>query len=265
MFVDRRGVESKIFIDSGKIGEFMKRMHMTSRLLILVLLIVGCGSDKPLVGPPIFKTPTINGTPEQAIESFIFYYEKKDVVTYANLFTGDFLFEFSNSADPDLANEYSAGWFREDEVIATGRLFAGGVNNDGNFLSYAQAIELDLADQVPQPDGSGGRDSASHAVLFTTLSLTIRLFSAADAPPDGGPIIEIGVAEPAVHRFFLVRGDWANGLDENQPADDKHWYIWLWRDESTASRTPTGVDGAEAGSPPAYEARTWGALKGLYR
>jgi len=52
-----------------------------------------------------------------------------------------------------------------------------------------------------------------------------------------------------------VRGDAAHGLDKSQPADEDHWYLYRWVDETVAS----GAMGTQA------EVITWGGLKGLYR
>jgi hypothetical protein len=234
-------------------------------LLLVMTVISGCifsPKEKVVIDPG--TTPlTPNDTPENLIKRFVQVYEAKKLTEYNQLFTGDFLFEFSNSADPDLANEYSAGWFREDERVAAQNLFNGGVNNDGIFQSGAQSIDLDLVQGVPQDDNSEGRDPEVNKVLFTPVTLTIQL------PPDvndpEGTTFVVGGADPAVHRFFLVRGDAATGLDEDQPADDKHWYLFLWRDESTTNSPsgPLGTDqrGGDTSPPPP----SWGAVKGAWR
>jgi hypothetical protein len=230
------------------------------RLLVVALSLLGvaCNDFEPTpplvdVGPPLL--PAMD-TPENTIKRFVAVYQRKNLREFNRLFTGDYRFEFSGSADPDLANEYSAGWTREDERVAAQNLFNGGVNKDGIFQPGAQSINLDLIQGIPQDDNGDGRDPETHAVLFTPVTLTIQL------PPDQvdpeGTALAVGGADPAVHRFFLVRGDAANGLDEDQPADNRHWYIWLWRDESTVSRH-SGTTALETRST------SWGAVKDLFR
>jgi hypothetical protein len=244
-------------------------MHKDLRFLLLLVAVLtvvsGCiFSPKKQDDPPVTTTelPPAN-TPENLIARFIGVYKQKNTTEYDKLFTGDFLFEFSNSADPDLANEYSAGWFREDERVAAQNLFQGGVNNDGVFQDAAQSINLDLTQKVPQDDNSEGRDPEVYKVLFTPVQLTIQLPPSVDDPE--GTTFVVGGADPAVHRFFLVRGDMANGLDENQVADDKHWYIWLWRDESTVTAAPGQLSAQQTDPTPQTTPPSWGRAKGDWR
>jgi hypothetical protein len=233
--------------------------------LLVILLNLGCGEDE--VTAPVPTLLPENTTPAGTIARFIALYENQNATEYARLFTGDFLFEFSNSADPDLANEYLAGWFKADEEIAATNLFQGGVNNDGVLQPGAQTITLHITRTSPVGDTLSGRDSTVYKVLFTPVTLEAQL------PPDEndpeGPMFIVGGANLAVHRFFLVRGDMANGLDKDQPADSMHWYIWFWRDESTVprgfrpreDRRSSGVSAA----PRSVEDNTWGQIKGIYR
>jgi hypothetical protein len=227
-------------------------------LLIVLGVFVGCGSDE-VVGSKPAAMP-LNNTPENTILRFIAAYEQMDTTAYGQLFTGDFMFEFSNSADPDLANEYSAGWFKEDERFAATNLFNGGVNNDGVYQDGARIVELDFTQMAPLGDSQDGRNPDTHKVLFTPVQLVIQLPPSADDPE--GTSFVVGGADPAVHEFFLVRGDQAYGLDDSQPADDEHWYIWLWRDESTVTnKTSSGA----LDKPRMAEGSSWGMVKGLYR
>jgi hypothetical protein len=239
----------------------MKALRFAPFAFVLVL-ILGCSSDTEILQPeePAFFDQS---TPENTIKRFVQLYELKKDVEYEKLFTGDFLFEFSNSSDPDLANEYSAGWWQEDEMTAAKNLFRGGVNNDGVYQAAARTVDLDLVQVVPQDDNSEGRDPLTYKVLFTPVTLTVQL------PPDEeepeGATFVVGGADPSVHRFFLVRGDYASGLRDDQPADAKHWYIWLWRDESTVFKSVGAPRSEGQELLVQVEPTTWGRLKGLYR
>lgn len=239
----------------------MKSFRFVSPALILVLML-GCTTEPEPPEPRPIVYPS-SETPESTIQRFVMLYEAKNHTEYARLFTGDFLFEFSNSADPDLANEYSTGWFRADEQAAAANLFHGGVNNDGVIQPAAEDIDLDLVQMVPQDDNGDGRDPVVHKVLFTPVVLTVQLPPSPQEPE--GLTFVVGGADPARHRFFLVRGDHALGLAEDQPADDRHWYIRLWRDESTVSSSASSPWSEGADLPVQTEESTWGQVKAVYR
>jgi hypothetical protein len=226
------------------------------------MLMVGCGEEETTLSPTLQPPLPQNNTPEGAIQRFIATYERKDSSEYTRLFTGDFLFEFSNSADPDLANEYSAGWFKEDERISANNLFHGGVNNDGVFQDAAQSINLDLITTTTQGDTTSGRDPTKFRLLYTPITLTIHLPPSVDDPE--GTTFVIGGADPVPQRFFLVRGDAATGLNADQPADSLHWFMWFWRDESIPGYGPESRPGGR-NSPWHANDATWGRLKALFR
>ena len=180
---------------------------------------------------------------------FIAMYEQRNATEFAKLLTGDFTFEFSNAADPDLVSQYSGGWFKNDEIISTRNLFEGGTNRTGYFLEGALSLELTLTPTTPVDDNTPGRDSNLYKTLIASVDVLIDL--------PGEDDFVIGQAPPQTNRFFLVRGDAAVGLEADQPADASHWYIWNWRDESPPVGKPQ--------SPLQNESSTWGRLKGLYR
>ena len=74
----------------------------------------------------------------------------------------------------------------------------------------------------------------------------------------------IGQAPPQNNRFFVVRGDEAQGLTADQAADSLHWYIWNWRDESPPVK-PSGDFGTSQVGQDGSPNTTWGAAKALYR
>jgi hypothetical protein len=219
--------------------------------LALLAFSLGCSTEPE---QPPRKKPVILG-PAETVNRLIQVYEQKNTTEYAKLFTGDFLFEFSQATDPDLANEYASGWSCEDETIAALHLFQGGVNSNGEFMPAAQTIDLDLIQKVPLDDNSGIRDPAKYKVLFTPVTLTVQLPPSQEDPE--GRTIVVGGADPAVHRFFLVRGDAADSLAANQPADSSHWYCYRWRDESSSLQAP--------GEYREVESTTWGRVKGDWR
>jgi hypothetical protein len=250
-------------------GTTLLRLWLVALLILGCVSVWGCGDEDEILAPPPPDPYPLNKTPRGAIQRFVAVYEAKDSTAYSRLFTGDFRFEFSNSADPDLANEYASGWFKEDEQISATNLFRGGVNNDGVFQAGALSIDLALIVASPQGDTAMGRDSTKSKYLFTPVNLTIQLPPSADDPE--GSTFVVGGADPAVHRFFLVRGDAANSLSTDQPADAAHWYIWYWRDESTVtSRSEPPSENelyGETNHPRMVESKsnTWGQVKGLYR
>jgi hypothetical protein len=229
-------------------------------VLLLLLVLPGCiFSPKEEPQDPDLPTQLIpNDTPENTVRRFIQVYELGRSVEYEQLFTGDFVFEFSNAADPTLVQKFSAGWYKEDEKISSRNLFEGGVNQDGVYQEAAVRIEVELLQVVPTDDNSAGRDGTVYKTLYTPVRASIEV--------PGDLTYEIGQTQQQFNRFFLVRGDYAVGLTPEQPADDTHWYIWNWRDESPPLTKPT-VPGRDLG--PALEGGpaevSWGALKALTR
>lgn len=212
--------------------------------------------------PPMPPPIPDNSTPENTIRRFIAAYETMNAGAYEGLFTADFTFEFSPDTDPDLVQQYSSGWFKEDERVSSANLFTGGVNSQGDIQSPASRIELTLANMIPSDDNSEGRDPQ----LFKTLSTPVTL--EIEVPAAGGdPIVfEIGFgADLTRHRFFLVRGDAASSLDQDQPADDQHWYIWRWIDESLPVTSALALRGRTELAPAPASESTWGRIKALYR
>ncbi len=215
--------------------------------MLAIVLAAGCSeTTAPPPRPPLTYAAS---TPEELIQSFVQAYENRNAVEYAKLFTGDFTFEFSNAADPSLVQKYSTGWFKADEMIAGTNLFQGGVNEDGVFQPAAVSIALSLGNMVPGPDTTRGDSAYAYRMLHTTIDLSIEV--------PGDLVYHVGQGVPQFNRFFLVRGDFADSLDTDQPADTSHWYIRNWRDQS-----------ADLGKPSRAlmnDQSAWGRIKGLYR
>jgi hypothetical protein len=206
-----------------------------------------------------------NDTPENTILRFIAAYERKDTTVFSQLFTGDYQYKFSETADPDLAREYASGWFKADEHVSARNLFHGRIHDNEWYQPGAQTIELEMEDTAPLGDELGGRDPVVYKVLETPIRLTIQL------PPDEndpeGTTFSIGGTDRSVQRFSLVRGDATDSLGAGQPADDGHWYIWLWEDLAIyeCGRVAAGAANTEKGRPGNVCGSTWGGVKDLYR
>ena len=214
---------------------------------------LACESNDAVVAPESPPPgPPVSG-PQAAVHRFVGAYEQNDPSAFEQLLTKDFTFEFSNAVDPGLAQLYASGWGKEDEAIAAQNLFMGFRDRFGHQKQAASKIELQFQQTFPWDDNTDGLDPETHKVLLTAVLLDVVV-------GDDTFIIGRG-AIPARHRFFLVRGDAAN-LDENQPADSKHWYIWKWRDESGP---PTSIQTPALDAPAENLEFTWGRLKGIYR
>lgn len=94
--------------------------------LLLVLSVLSCGKEttRPQTQQQQQQLAA-NDTPQHTAQRFIGAYEQKKATEYANLFTGDFTYEFSTSTDPDLVAKYATGWFKSDEDTAAMHLFQG--------------------------------------------------------------------------------------------------------------------------------------------
>jgi len=231
---------------------------MISRRLAATLLTgalalaAGCGTEpEPTPQPPVGLQPS-NDSPKNTILRFVAAYEAKKTAECQALFTGDFAFEFSNSADPDLANKWALGWFAADESVYVKNLFLGGWNQDGMYQEAASSIDLIFTKTEPVADTDSG-DPGKFQVLSTPVD---AVFVVPPTPPATEPTQYVITNNS--HRFFLVRGDAAAELKSTQPADSTRWYIWKWRDETAGYTAPAGLERAT-------ENATWGALKAVYR
>jgi hypothetical protein len=241
-------------VDLGQTEE-----HLPMRRLLawagLILLLAGCNSDPqaPIKPPPIGGEPRFprNDTPQGAVRRLIATYDAKAAPEYQGMFTGDFTYEFSTSTDPTLVQQYSTGWFKNDEKQSSVHLFNGFTPLGGSPKPPATTIDIGFAVTLPADDNTSGTDPATHKVLASRVDGGVTI------PTDTDTLtIEI---QNNYDVLYIVRGDVAVGLDSSQPADGYHWYISRWVDLSeAASPSPTR-------SPMAAKSATWGFVKGLYR
>lgn len=234
------------------------RVRAVGLLCGLVLLVAAgaCGTEPENENTTPVGLQPPNDTPRNTILRFIAAYEQKKTAEYRALFTGDFEFEFSYSADPSLANKWAAGWYAADESASARHLFEGGTNLDDVYLEAATSIDLTFSKSEPVDD-TEGRDPAKYKVLSTPVDGVVEV---PPIPPATEPTTYVVINNS--HRFYLVRGDAAVGLTEDQPADSLHWYIWAWKDETVgyAGAREVAQGGREASMP-----ATWGGLKAVYR
>ena len=232
----------------------MSRNRIAALVLAAALALgAGCGTEPdPKPQPPAGLQPP-NDTPKNTILRFIAAYEGKKTAECQALFTGDFVFEFSNSADPGLANRWSAGWFAADESVYVKNLFLGGTTLDGAYQEAAGRIDLIFTKTEPVADTDSGAPTR-----FQVLSTPVDgVFVVPPKPPATDSTYYIITNNS--HRFFLVRGDAAAGLKSTQPTDSTHWYVWKWADETVGA--PAAPAAFERATVPA----SWGKVKGLYR
>jgi hypothetical protein len=227
--------------------------HSALRWIVVPLLLCAAGC----VTEPVHKTPTpvpgpLNDTPANTIQRFVWAYENKKAAEYENLFTEDFTFEFSTATDPELAQQYAAGWLKLDEKTSAHHLFEGFMDDSTGYHTAASSIALTFANSAPSGD-TDNPDPTRFKVLATRVDGVITV------PPTGGQTEDTHyVIDNNFLRFFLVRGDAAASLAAGQPADSTHWYIWKWRDETSGAYAPASLRAATQPS-------TWSKVKGLYR
>jgi len=214
---------------------------------VLLAVLAGCSDDhvSRLPVDPIRLEPS----PELAIQRFVLAYEQKKASEYQATFTGDFTYEFSSSTDPTLVQQYSTGWFKNDEKESSSHLFQGYTPPGGATLPAATSIDINLAVDIPTDDNTPGVDLATHKVLATRVDGSITV------PQSGAEPLTYGITNN-YNAFYLVRGDVAANLDSTQPADAGHWYIYRWVDLSEV--TPSG-------SRSTSKAQSWGSLRATYR
>jgi hypothetical protein len=216
-----------------------------------VLFGAGC-SGNPASPKPAAPTLAANDTPTNAAARLVGSYEQKNQSAFAGMLTGDFNFEFSNSTDPTLVQQYPTGWARVDESESSSHLFSGYTPQGGSTLPAATSIVITLADSTPVDDNTSGIDPATHKVLATRVDGSVTV------PQSGSEPLTYVIANN-YDVFYFVRGDVAAGLDETQPADAQHWYLNKWVDLSqNYIPRPDSRRGL-------VTTNTWGKLKALYR
>jgi hypothetical protein len=216
----------------------------------LTLLLAGCGNTFSPGGPPPPPPPIpASTTPQGAIRRLIATYERKEAPEYQGMLTGDFTYEFSNSTDPTLVQQYSTGWFKTDEMESSAHLFQGYTPPGGATLPAATSIDINFAVTTPTDDNSPGVDPVTHKMLATRIDGSFTV-------PQAGSEPLTYVISNNYNVFYFVRGDSAVGLSSSQPADAQHWYVYKWIDLSEAS---PGANRAVA------KQSTWGSVKGTYR
>jgi len=212
---------------------------------------MACFGCKHSTEPPAPTASLVaNDSPEHAIERFRLAYEQKKATEYQGMFTGDFTYEFSSSTDPTLVQQYSTGWFKDDEKESSSHLFAGYKPPGGTTLEPASTISINFAVKLPSDDNSAGVDPTTHKVLATPVDGQIVV-------PNPGADATTFVITNNFNVFYIVRGDSAAGLDGSQPADPQHWYIYRWVDL-------TGTGGLNP-SRAQTNSITWGKVKAEYR
>ena len=235
------------------------RTLLSTLFIFVVVASLGCDSEEPIsVLRPPPGPPEIPDTPDHAVRRFIWAYENKEFAVYRNMLAGNFEYEISSLSDPGLANEFSGGWSAEDERICSQNMFFGGVNRAGQPMPSPSSIELAFQSTAPADDMTDGRDPAVFKSLLTAVRLRVTI---------GGDSYLVGYgSQPERHRIFLVRGDFAEGLTEDQPADEEHWYVWRWRDES-GPVDPAGapLSKEKADEPVENRPVSWSSVKSLYR
>ncbi len=245
---------------------------MRKQLMVFLVLAVTVGLAAGCIFSPKDTTPAPpqpgppNDTPENAIKRFVWAYENRKGPEYENMFTEDFTFEFSNLADPTLAQKYSAGWFKTDEQISARNLFQGFSNEQGLYTPAASSIDMTLAQTNPIND-TEGRDSTKFKMLATRVDGIIIV------PPSQGQTQETRyIIDNNNHRFYLARGDAqfdSTGrfiTPAGERADSTRWYIYRWIDETAQ---PVAVGGLQSASAAVNRVSnplaTWGEVKAASR
>jgi len=240
----------------------MNRASAGLALGVVVLALVGCGSDsKPT--PPIFFTDplpagtVLNDSPANTMARFAATLEYQSRQSYAALLTDDFRFGFSAATDPTLVAEYGNTWSARDDSISAAHLFDGFTSSaTGTFIPGATTITLSL-NVVSESGDSTHIDSLD---VYRVIRVA-RLIGTIEVPtdPSGGAIYNLDSAQA----FYLVRGDVAV-LRPGQENRAERWYVRRWND---LSAPPSGYALNSRGGPTTNPTKpvTWGSIKNQYR
>ncbi len=172
---------------------------MAALAMLLGLVAGGCsksGTGFDLTGlfrPPPNPGPS-PGSPADALRLFEWSYNNKAIAEYREIFADDYRFFFS-PLDSAGAFYRTTPWIREDELISTTHLFAGG----GADQPPASSIRLTLDKTflvAPDPNCTPWDPAGRwHKNIRTQVVLSIQT-------SDGNGIDISGAAN-----FYLVRGD----------------------------------------------------------
>jgi hypothetical protein len=246
------------------------RILTAACLLLAATLAGGCfnpfdpliASNRGVSVPP--PPPT---TPRGALELFQWCYQHRAIDEYRELFTDDYIFQFSEQDSAGNAFR-DRPWTREDEMASTTNLFVGGSASE----PPADRISLDFTNTpTAYPDHRKGKTAGWHQEILAEFNLRVDR---------GGSSIE--VRGPGL--FYFVRGDSAAIPEElvqrGFGPDPNRWYIERWEDQtnsgtfgtysarrtggSAAARPAGSAQGVETTSdspplPPSVDA--WGAIK----
>jgi hypothetical protein len=225
----------------------MDRLGRIPALIVAILAISGCSGSSTTQPQPKAPSFPSNDTPAHAAARLVDTYEQRSGTAYAAMFTRNFTYEFSNTTDPTLVQQYSTGWFKADEQASSSHLFNGYTPPGGTTLPAATAISIIFATGTPSDDNMSP-DPVTHKVLLTRVDGSVTV------PQSGSPLTyEIS---NNLNEFYFVRGDSAVGLDSSQPADSTHWYVYRWIDLTGLAPDARRLQ---------VESTTWGAVKGRYR
>jgi PKD repeat protein len=161
------------------------------------------------------------------VARFATAWRHRSLEEYRRLLTGDFQFEF---APGDSAGDPYPGraWGRADELLAVGRLFAGGNGAELPAISLSlQFLENPLVGTSFVP----GHGYPWHVqVLVPSLSLDVMRGSSAQLHAEGKAL------------FSVVRGDSAHLpqelIDLGVHPDSTQWYVEGWRDMTLPGTGP---------------------------
>jgi hypothetical protein len=208
--------------------------------VLLLIGVAGCWnpfrplvSDEPAIAVPA-PAPT---TPLKLLDLFKWCWENRDDVKYRELFTADYVFEFS-ATDSSGAPYHDSPWRREDELIFAHNLFVAGSASE----SPASSITLTFTTPTVSPDLRPGKTFPVHQSVQTRTNLTIQ-------KTDGTGLQVVGDA-----LFYVVRGDSADiPTDLGFGPDSHRWYIERQVDQSTTGAL------LQPARPGSLRIRTWTA------
>jgi hypothetical protein len=210
---------------------------------VLLIGVSGCFNPfRPLVSdePAIAVPAPVPTTPLKLMELFRWCWENRDDVKYREVFTADYVFEFSTT-DSSGVPYHDSPWRREDELIFAHNLFVAGSASE----APASSITLTFSGTIVDRDLRDGKTYPVHQSVITRTNLTIQ-------KTDGTGLQVTGDA-----KFYVVRGDSADiPTDLGFAPDARRWYIERQIDLTAAGEPAAWLQPARPGS---LTIRTWSA------
>lgn len=189
------------------------RTRVTTLLLVLVV-VASCSKSSKKPDEPDVPVPPTPNSPANALRLLEWCWDQRDLATYRDVFTDDYLYTFAVSDSQAIGTTIN----RTEELAIAGNLFSTGVTGHPAATSIVFGIDNTL---VVTNDDRPGKSATHHKRIATNVRLIVNT---------PGP--DYSTSGEAV--FYVTRGDSAlipaDMVSRGFTADPARWYVDRWSD-----------------------------------